>query len=273
MGLVSSLPLRYRFQGALVGLALVPTALRLSVMDTSTTDTSATCKKAASKKAARSVEQTVYIQSAAPGLLRYHHCFQQRRQWIDRVLFPHLPENDLKPVPLLVAGDRLEAILTGKSISVDNRRCRHSLSPAQDDYYQTLSRVLEKAAVPESYLMSVQNVAQNVAAEASHWKEEESKEESRSSHSSNELGNTPMLILTAIMGFLSGAEGGIGSLPVLHQTQQGQTQQGQTNARHTSDRQPERNGLQTAPISAIATRELAIELSDRTYRQWAGALI
>jgi len=191
------------------------------------------------------------VSALAPGLLRYHHCWQQRQQWINSAIDDlHAGSSRLEllgsdsslasiTAGLLLTGDWLEILLTSKAtprkaVQLSSHLERYRLSETQRADYSTFHLVLQQALIPESYLLSVQAVAEY----------------------RYELKHTAFSsLMPATVGFLSGADGGIAALPVLWQIQK---------------RQPKTNRL--TPENIVQNRETTLSLADHIYRQWSGVL-
>ena len=235
--------LRDRFQGALMGLALVPVALQIDAI------------------AYRQTPAIKLIETLAPGLLRHHDHWQRRRQWIENaapsqtsVSQTSVSQTSIDTAQLLLAGDWLEAIITNKNHlssfvtesqdRIESDFHRYNFSDEQMQCYQAshqcLHRVLrQNAVVSESYALSIQTVAKEI-------------------HTSKTLTEyESALRRTAIIGFLVGAAGGLAALPVLWQMDLAQTNFSQADYQN----------------SVSTSRQAILIAANQLYEQWAGVLV
>ena len=235
--------LRDRFQGALMGLALVPVALHIDAITY------------------RQTPAIKLIETLAPGLLRHHDHWQRRRQWIENaapsqtsVSQTSVSQTSIDTAQLLLAGDWLEAIITNKNHlssfvtesqdRIESDFHRYNFSDEQMQCYQAshqcLHRVLrQNAVVSESYALSIQTVAKEI-------------------HTSKTLTEyESALRRTAIIGFLVGAAGGLAALPVLWQMDLAQTNFSQADYQN----------------SVSTSRQAILIAANQLYEQWAGVLV
>ncbi|MFK8182945.1 MAG: hypothetical protein AB8B99_06180 [Phormidesmis sp.] len=266
--------LRDQFRGALMGLALVPMALQIET---------------------EPYHQTPFaqlMQAIAPGLLRYHHHWQHRTQWLNQLRFakqtmapaasiafietaslqtdsdvhpsqtvtvasPEAAQSDWQSLAanlypqLLLIGDWLEMSMTNQippnqippnqTPSIDTYLSRYQFSTEQAHQYRQSHLALQKAAVFESYALSVQTMNHHISQSS-----RQPATALKHSHINNREKHALSPFLLAMMGLWAGANVGIASLP-LH------WQMGISRAnRHKSH--------------SILT------LAERIYGQWAGEL-
>ena len=232
VGADARLSVRDSFQGALLGLRLVPIALRMS--EDAHSALGPIYDDAASTRLLRNV---------AVDVLRYCNCRLARKQAITSTLGDRTSDF---LVPFVAAGDWIAHRLDGKPVGINDLdisdlASQNTLSVQQRDEYCDFHATLRRCA-KGSYAQSVQLAVEEVL--------DGSLLISRCSVGDRKDTVASAQLIPAIVGFVMGAQCGVAQLPVLWQLALRQDA-------------AQRNDID---------REETLRIANKTYERWAGVL-